>query len=345
MKKNKYKHITKYERQDIEYHLKKECSINEIANKLNRSPSTIFEEIVNNSTNGEYKWKKAQHKTYVRRKYSKYEGMKVLEHNDLLKYVEEKIKEGWSPKVISGRIKYWDRDITYGSKNAIYLFIHSVYGRKLERLLAYKGKKYKRECKTKSEKLKNRIFIDERPKSVENRTHFGDWEGDFIVSGKNGSGVLLVLVERKSRFVIIIKLKNRNNDLVNKTIQKTIGGMIYFNSLTLDNDIAFSKHIELSKMIGTDVYFCHPYHSWEKGGVENVNKLIRRYVLKGSDISLYTDKYIKWIQDRLNNTPREILEYKKPIELLNENYELKQKIGRIQLEVILLNKKQTEYSA
>ena len=75
------------------------------------------------------------------------------------------------------------------------------------------------------------------------------------------------------------------------------------------------------------------------------HKRIRRYIPKGSDISLYTDEYIRWIQDRLNNTPREILKYKKPTELLSENYELKQKIGRIQLEVILLNKKQTEYSA
>jgi len=78
MKENKYKHITRCERQDIDYYLKKECSINEIANKPRRSPSAIFEEIENNSANGEYRWKKAQHKAYVRRKYSKYQGMKVL---------------------------------------------------------------------------------------------------------------------------------------------------------------------------------------------------------------------------------------------------------------------------
>lgn len=345
MKKKKYKHTTKHERQDIDYHLRKKCGINEIANKLGRSPSTILEEIRNNSVNDKYNWKKAHHKAYVRRKYSKYQGMKVVEHEDLLKYVEENTKKGWSPKVMAGRIKYWDRHITYASKNAIYTFIHSVYGRKLEPLLAYKGKKYQRISKTILKKLKNRTFIDKRPKSVEDRKYFGDWEGDFIVSGKNGSGVLLVLVERKSRYVIIIRLKNRNNDLVNKAIQKTIGGMIYFNTLTLDNDIAFSKHIELSRMIKSDVYFCHSYHSWEKGSVENMNKLIRRYIKKGSDISSYTDEYIQWIQDRLNNTPREILKYKKPIELMNESYELKSKIGRIQLEAVLLNKKQTEYSA
>jgi len=345
MKKEKYKHITKQERQDISYHLRKGCGINKISNKLGRSSSTISEEIRNNSVNGKYYWEKAHHKAYVKRKYSKYQGMKVVEHEDLLKYVEENIKKGWSPKVIAGRIKYWDRHITYGSKNAVYSFVHSVYGRKLEPLLEYKGKKYKKRNRIKLKKLENRTFIDKRSKSVENRKYFGDWEGDFIVSGKNGSGVLLVLVERKSRYVIIIKLKNRNNDLVNKTIQRTIGGMIYFNSLTLDNDIAFLKHLELSEMIKSDVYFCHPYHSWEKGSVENINKLIRRYVKKGSDISSYTDEYIKWIQDRLNDTPRDILKYKKPIELLNENYELKQKIGRIQLEAILLNKKQTECSA
>ena len=171
--------------------------------------------------------------------------------------------------------------------------------------------------------LQNRVFIDQRPEHINKREDFGDWEGDFIVSGKDGSGALLVLYERKAEYVAMRKLSSRDTETVNNAIYETTGGMFFLNSLTSDNDISFKKHEELSKLLGAPVYFCFPYHSWEKGGVENMNKLIRRYIPKRTDISKLNDEFIKQIQDKFNNRPRKCLNFKTPYEVMEENKQFK----------------------
>jgi IS30 family transposase len=323
MKKRKYSHIKKTERLEIAILLKKKHSLRSIAGVLNRSVGTISEEISLNKVNGAYDPLKADHKAYVKRKYAKYQGMKVVENRELRGYVEEKSKESWSPEQIAGRLQKVDTNIKYASRGAIYKFIFSPYGRALERYLRYRGKKKKGGNRTKADQLKNRTFIDKRPEIVSNRERFGDWEGDFIVSGKRGKGVLVVLYERKTMYVKIQKIMSRSCDVANKYIQEMTGGFVCFNSLTIDNDISFRKHGELSRLLGAPVYFCRPYHAWEKGGVENINKLIRQYIPKGSDISKYSDGYIKEIEDKLNNRPRKGLGYKTPLEVMTENGQFK----------------------
>lgn len=134
--------------------------------------------------------KKANHKAYVKRKYSKYQGMKVIGNPELWSYVEARLKEDWSPEEIAGRLKEIDKHIKYASRGAIYKFVYSVYGRNLEQYLRYKNKKKKGAKRKKVVQLGDRTFINQRPKIVEKRRRFGDWEGDFIVSGRNGAGVL-----------------------------------------------------------------------------------------------------------------------------------------------------------
>ncbi|MFZ5341157.1 MAG: IS30 family transposase, partial [Patescibacteria group bacterium] len=112
---------------------------------------------------------------------------------------------------------------------------------------------------------------------------------------------------------------SQKTDIINQEIFKITGGFICFNSLTIDNDISFSKHQELSEMIKAPIYFCHPYHSWEKGGVENLNKLIRRYIPKKTDISQLGDEFIQTIEDKLNHKPRKCLNFKTPYEVMLEN--------------------------
>lgn len=201
------------------------------------------------------------------------------------------------------------------STKGIYKYIASVYGRRLEPHLAYKGRKKKSHSRPKVTQLKDRVFIDQRPKIVDARDRFGDWEGDFIVSGRDGSGALLVLHERKARYALIRKIDAPSIELVHRYLTEMTGSII-MNTLTLDNDILFRKHAEVSRILGVPVYFCHPYHSWEKGGVENTNKLIRRYVRKGSDISRLSDEHVKEIQDRLNTRPRKCLKFKTPVEMM-----------------------------
>jgi IS30 family transposase len=215
--------------------------------------------------------------------------------------------------------------LKYISAKGIYKFISSVYGRNLEKHLTYKARKRKPKTSQKVLKIEDRIFIDQRPKIVAQRRRFGDWEGDFIVSGKGGRGALLVLYERKGKYSLIKKLLNQKIEIVYAVIQQITGGII-MNTLTLDNDIVFQKHKVLSEILGCPVYFCRPYHSWEKGGVENINKLIRRYIPKGSDISQYSDEYIQMIQNKLNNRPRKCLNYKTPNEVMRENKQFKEEI-------------------
>ena len=323
----KYSHISLVERKEIELLLNKGRSQNYIAQTLQRSKSSISEEIRSGKTNEIYNAKKAQHKAYARRKYSKYQGMKIVKNKETRDYVEAHLKDDQSPETIAGRIKEIDNHIKYAGKGAIYKFVYSVHGRKLEKHLYSKAVHKKSGPKRKNGKtLSDRIFIGERPAYIDNRRDFGDWEGDFIVSPKSGSGVLLVLYERKSRYTIIKKLTTRNNDEVNKTIYELTGGLVCFNSLTLDNDIAFKKHKELSKMLGINIYFCEPYKSWQKGGVENINKLIRRYIPKKTDISKVDDKYIQSIEDKLNNKFRKCLNYKTALEVMLEYNQLKSEV-------------------
>lgn len=318
----KYEHIKKAERSEISILLKKRYSYSNIAEALGRNKSAISREIRKNSTKKVYDPEKADAKARVKRLYSKYQGMKIVGDKELRNYVETKLTEDWSPEEISGRIKEEESQrIKYISPKSIYKFVYSVYGRLLEKHLPYSGKQ-KRKPRTKVAKLEGRIFIDKRPKIVENKRRFGDWEGDFIVSGKSGKGVLLVLHERKSRCALIKKIIGLNMKKTYQYIFDMTGGVV-INTLTLDNDIIFRKHNELSKILGVPVYFCHPYHSWEKGGVENTNKLIRRYIPKGCDISKYPDEYIQKIQDKLNDRPRKCLRYKTPREIMFANNQFK----------------------
>lgn len=337
MKKDKFTHIEKAERLEISILLNKGYSIRSIAKVLKRNPGSISREISNRSVNGVYDSFKANLKAYVKRKYSKFQGMKVEKDINLRNYVEKKVRKDWSPEQISGRIKKIDKHIKYVSYQGIYKFVYSPYGRSLENKLRRKGKK-RGSRQGKIDKLKNRTFIDERPEFVGKKEKYGDWEGDLIVSNKSGKGVLLVLYERKSQYAEIRKVMSQKTDIINRTIHDITGGFIAFNSLTLDNDISFQKHERLSNMIGCDIYFCHPYHSWEKGGVENINGLIRQYIPKGSNISKYSDKYVKTIQDKLNNRPRKELSFKTPKEIMIENNQFK--LFK-ESDIINLNKKTT----
>ena len=334
-KQRKFTHIKKAERLEMSILLNKEYGIRDIAKALKRDPGAISREIANNSVNGAYDPKKANHKACVKRKYSKYQGMKIENNKELRDYVEKKIKQDWSPEQIAGRIKEIDKDLKRVSYQGIYKFIYSPYGRKLERYLRYKNKK-RRHKGNKSSQIQNRTFIDERPEITNKKERYGDWEGDLIVSNKQGKGVLLTLYERKSQYVVIKKILSRKTHIINQKIYETTGGFIAFNSLTLDNDISFSKHKELSAMIKAPVYFCHAYHSWEKGGVENINGLIRQYIPKGSNISQYSDEDIWKIEDKLNNRPRKGLSFKTPLEVMSENNQFK---SLDNFGIIRLNKK------
>lgn len=318
----KYTQISKSERLEISILLEKGYSIRSIAKVMDRPPSTISREIERNKKKKTdvYDPFYAEQKTRTRRKNSKYQGMKIWGDNDLREYIEDKMKLGWSPDVISGRMKI-DNLSFYVSKTSIYDFIYSAYGQYLDKYLYSKQeRKKRRQKKLKKEYIKDRTCIEKRPPTIEERRYLGHYEADTIVSGKRyGSSSLSVLIDRKSRFVEIQKLNSLKPEENRLAIESMISNLNRVKSITFDNGFENRYHFKL----GIPTYFCHPYSSWEKGGVENVNRLIRRYIKKGSDISMYSEEYIEEIKNKLNNTPRKILGYKTPFEIMYENKQFK----------------------
>jgi len=320
-----FRHFSFEERNSIERWLAQQKRPRWIAGVLERSVSSISDEIRRNSVKGSYQASKAHHKAYVKRKNSKIQCLKVAMDTGLRDYVEVNIKNHQSPEGISGRLKQVEASMPYASAKAIYKFVKSPYGRQIERNLYSRAVKKKGGPKRdRSVMIDGRIMIDERPKYIEKRFQFGHFEADFIESGKDGKGSLLVLVERKTRYPWLKYLRSRDTETVNRSIQELLAG-IPVKTLTLDNDISFQKHEKLSVLIGADVFFCHPFASHEKGTVENRNKAIRRYMPKRSDLSIYSEEYVQWVEQLLRNRFMKCLGYWTPQEALRQELQ-KQKI-------------------
>jgi len=311
-----FRHFDLQDREKIEQWLGQQKSLRWIAGALGRSISSISDEIKRNRVKGIYDSKKAHHKAYVKRKYSKSQCLKVAVDPELQNYVETNIKSHQSPEGISGRLKQIEAGIQYASAKAIYKFIKSPHGRQIEKNLYSRAVKKKGGPKRdRPVTIDGRTMIDQRPKYIEKRLQFGHFEADFIESGKDGKGSLLVLVERKTRYPWLKYLENRDTETVNRAIQELIAG-ITVKTLTIDNDISFQKHEKLSTLIGADIFFCHPFASHEKGTVENRNKAIRRYIPKRTNLSTYPEEYIRWVERILRNKFMKCLEYHTPYEML-----------------------------
>ena len=312
---NEFKHLNLYERQRIEKYLRAGKSLRFMAGKLGRSVSSISAEVKFNSTRGVYNAKKAQHKAQVKRWQSKLQCMKVSMDSDLKKFVIDSMTiDDQSPQGISGRLKNIKKDIQYASTKAIYNFVRSPGGRQIERHLYSKAVHKKGGPKRDTPiTIDGRTMIDERPKKVESRLEFGHYEGDFIESGKDGKGSLLVIVERKTRYPFLMYLEDRTTASVNRCVENLLGGSL-IKSLTIDNDISFQKHKELSEIIDATIFFCHPQSPHEKGTIENRNKAIRRYVKKRSDLSTYSKEYYVEVERKLRDRFMECLNYQTPRE-------------------------------
>ena len=164
--------------------------------------------------------------------------------------------------------------------------------------------------------LSDRKFIDERPSIIDLRKRIGDIEGDFIVSGKSGKGILLVVVDRKLRVSFLEQIYPVTIETVHTSFLAIKRRFPEMKTMTTDNDILFRHHQKLEKLLQIQIYFCHPYHSWEKGTVENTNKYIRKDIPKGSDLSCYSRSFIQSIEEKLNRRPMKCLKYFTPAEAL-----------------------------
>ena len=153
----------------------------------------------------------------------------------------------------------------------------------------------------------------------------GDTEADFIVSGKTGKGILLVVIDRKARIVFIEKIVKVTIENVHKSFAKIKQRFPEMKTITIDNDILLQKHKELERLLNVKIYFCHPYSSWEKGTVENINGHIRKYIPKSSDISKYSEYFIKKIEAKLNRRFLKCLNSLTSYEVVKKHRKLKKR--------------------
>ena len=321
-------------------------SLRAIARALGRSASTISDERTPEGKRQAYDPATAHHKATVRRKQSKYQGMAIVANRALEDFISTALREGQSPGAVAGRLATGRDGLPSVSRDTIERFIRSVYGRQLEYDLAVLKRQARRKRRRPmalpppGDDRHLKTFIDTRPPEATKRDRLGDLEVDFIVSGKSGTGYLLTVVDRKSRYGFIRRVLPVTIGNAVAALQDVVrcfeglggrdeGGVSggvgakggakerqTVHSLTLDNDILWRYHQQLEKAVGVPIYFCHPYSSWEKGSIENFNKHIRKYVRKGSDISTLSLERIQWIEGRLNRRYLQVLDYQTPEEYM-----------------------------
>lgn len=280
-------------------------SMRGISRLLGRSPNTISRELKEKQVHGVYLPKKAHHKTYYRRYLSKRQCLKVSLDPYLAKFVDTHIRQSWSPERMSGYLCGQGYRV---STKAIYRF---VYQRSLDGYLLMKTRR-KKHNRHRPQWSDGRKYIEHRPPVLTS----GHLEADFIVSSHNPWS-LLVIVDKYTRRAWIERIPNRKHAVVTRAFLKIFNG-INVKSLTLDNDISFSHWKKLERDLNTNIYFTHPYCSWEKGLVENTNRWIRLFVPKRCDISLVPEAKIQRALHYLNEIPRQCLGYRTTLEVYQQ---------------------------
>jgi len=315
MNQKKYVGLSKHERNEIEILRNKGYGVREIARVLNRSPNTISYELKINQVSGKYLAKKAQDKARASRKSRRYQNYKIEQNNTLRDYIIAGLKAHWNPDEISGSMKETKQPF-YVSKTQIYDWLYSSYGQPYcQYLYANRYRPKKRKPVTKRTMIPDRIPLAKRPVGATKRSRYGHWEGDTMVSSKrSGSKAALgVFVERRVRFGTAKLVPNLQPAVFASATRASLQDKLGL-SMSLDNGLENKDH----KSMGLPTYFCEPYSSWQKGGVENFNKMLRRYMPKGTDFAMITQKQVDKYVAIINNKPRRILGYKSALQLANE---------------------------
>lgn len=317
-KTKKYTRFTKDNRIDLETYLDRGYTYKEIGKHIKKSEGAISEEIRKYSVRGRYTAEKAHIKATVCTKRARRQGKKIIRHTDTQKEVDSLLMDDQSPEMIAGRITRHLRSLVSVSARAIRRYIRSVYGRRIESHRKKVFKKYRKKPRLPVHK-DGRRMIDKRPKVVAMRKRIGDAEGDFLAPGKGGSGLILNVTDRKSRApffekIYPVSLRTVINAFVR--IQKRFPEL---KTLTLDNDILFVMHKDLEKRLQIKIYFCYPGRPYEKGSNENRNKIVRRYIPKGSDIKPISKTTVRNLEAKLQRRIMKCLDYLTPKEVLEQH--------------------------
>lgn len=233
------------------------------------------------------------------------------------------INEQWSPEQIS----CWLKLHNYENVSHTWIYRHIARDKAADGELHNHMRRgyYHKGHKEYRGKIQNRVSIDLRPDVVNNRERLGDFEVDLIVEPKD-QGAILTLIDRVSRECIIEKLDGKMASGVSKKIIQTLGKQVLKpHTITSDNGTEFTEHQAIAKSLGIKYFFAHPYASYERGGIENLNGLIRQYIPKGTVFDDITNEDVKIIQNKLNTRPRKVLDFLTPQEYSKKEVEQKRK--------------------
>jgi len=310
-----YNHISNYKRIELATLHRNGYSISNISKQLKLHRSTVYRELKRNSRpRGSYEAYYANNLSEIRKeRFAK--NRKFT--SQMMGLINQKLEnQQWSPEQINGYCI--QKNIPMVSHERIYQYIYQdkENGDKLFEHLRTGKKKYKKRYgKHKNPKviIKNKVSIDERPEIINSKERYGDWEIDTII-GKNHKGAIVTVVERKSSFILIRKLKGKNaEELAKQTIRLMVPYKELVHSITSDNGTEFANHEYIAQKLNAQFYFAHPYSSWERGLSEYSNKLIRQYVPKKSSFNEFSIDYLNHVNIKLNNRPRKILNFDSPL--------------------------------
>jgi IS30 family transposase len=317
----KYKQLTLKERYHISTLLQRGYTQKEIAEHIGVHPSTISREIRRNwdGCTNRYEYTTAHFNTKQRHQCKpKY----TVINQRVEKYIRIKLKEGWSPEQIAGRMQY--EGIGSISHETIYQFVYrnKAKGGRLYKHLRHKHRKYHKRGNSYKQRgiILDRVMIEQRPKIVEKKKRIGDLEIDTVI-GKDHRGALVTAVDRKSKFTLIKQVPSKHARIVTHALIEMLEPIKpIIKTITSDNGKEFAYHKEVSEILDTDFYFANPYHSWERGLNEHTNGLIRQYLPKKTDLTQVCKEEVITIQESLNHRPRKVLGFRTPYEVFFEEF-------------------------
>lgn len=316
--------LTLREREEISRGLSAGCSMREIARELKRSPSTISREIGRNGGGLSYRATQADQAAWARSRRPKL--CRLAGNGKLRRLVANKLVLDWSPEQISGWLKraYPDDETLHVSQETIYksMFVQTrgVLKKELQKHLrsqrAFRHSRHSSRRGKRRGQIVDGVSIAERPAEVEDRAVPGHWEGDLLAGF--ASSYVATLVERQSRFTMLVKVNGKDTRTVVTALTKQVRKLPaqLRQSLTWDRGVELADHKTFTMATDTQVYFCDPRSPWQRGTNENTNRLLRQYFPKGTDLSVYSQSELNKIARRLNQRPRKTLGYETPADKL-----------------------------
>ncbi|HLB42366.1 MAG TPA: IS30 family transposase [Gammaproteobacteria bacterium] len=318
----KYKHLTEQDRIFLRIMLEKRYPKSKIAHILKVNPSTIYREVKRNSCTHWYSGQKYYWNHSVQEKYLKRRKRWLKLEKDVIlrNYVHSKLKSGWSPYQIEGRLKIENDGHCIISHESIYHYVYSDMDRRyvlhkyLRRKHSYRIKQGQRKARIPTE-----LLIGSRPETINNREEFGHWECDLMVFKKGVKTNLIPLRERKTRYLVAIKNQSREAAGTALALISTVKNIKHLvKSITFDQGSEFKKYEWIKKCLETNIYFCEPASPHQKGAIENGNATIRIVFQRDYEVEKLKQRYINSVIKNINNRPMKCLYYKTPAELFNE---------------------------